>query len=55
MTYLEIGPDTRVKTEVIPSADRVEYAEVNHRECTKPRNSIGKFLTSLGNFTQLML
>ena len=28
MTYLEVGPDTRVRTEVIPSAERVKYAEV---------------------------
>jgi hypothetical protein len=41
MTYLEIGPDTRVRTEVIPSVDRVEYAELNHRKSTKPQNSIG--------------
>ena len=46
MTYLEIGPDTRIRTEVIPSADRVEYAEVNHRKCTKPQNSIGISLNS---------
>ena len=41
MTYLEIGPDTRVSAEVIPNADRVEYAEVRH---TQPQNSndIGK-------------
>jgi hypothetical protein len=44
MTYLEIGPDTRVRTNIIPSADRVEYAEVKH---TQPQNSVkndvGKF------------
>ena len=44
MTYLEIGPDTRVRMEVTPSADRVEYAEVNHRKSTKPQTSIGKIL-----------
>ena len=44
MTYLEIGPDTRVRTEVIPSVDSVEYAEVNHRKCTKPQTSIGKMI-----------
>ena len=46
MTYLEIGPDTRVRTNIVPSTDRVEYAEVSH---TQPQNSvfrndfIGKF------------
>ena len=36
MIYLEVGPDTRVGTAIIPSADRVEYAEVK----TKPQTSI---------------
>ena len=44
MTYLEIGPDTRVRTEVLPSADSVEYAEVNHQKSTKPQTSIGKII-----------
>ena len=37
MTYLEIGSDTRVRTNIIPNADRVEYSEVNHTQ------HIGKF------------
>ena len=45
MTYLEIGPDTRVRTAVMPSTDRVEYAEVNHAQPQK--NNVGKFSTSL--------
>ena len=45
MTYLEIGPDTRVRTQVMPSADRVKYAEVNHTQSQE--NDVGKFSTSL--------
>ena len=44
VTYLEIGPNTRVRTNIIPSADRVEYAEVNHAQPqTSVKNDIGKF------------
>ena len=46
MTYLEIGPNTRVRTNIIPSADRVEYAEVNH---TQPQNSVKN---DVGKFTK---
>ena len=50
MTYLEIGPNTRVRTEVIPSADSVEYAEVNHHKSTKPQTSIGKIIENCTYF-----
>ena len=50
MTYLEIGPDTRVRTEVIPSADGIEYAKVNHTQPKKNKNDVGKFSISLGNW-----
>ena len=47
MTYLEIGPDTRIRTEVMPSTDRVEYAEVNHAQpqtsIFQNKNDVGKF------------
>ena len=51
MTYLEVGPDTRIRTAVIADADRVEYAEVNH---VQPQNSViktnvGKSLTITGH------
>jgi hypothetical protein len=46
VTYLEIGPETRVRTNIIPSADRVEYVEVKHN-IIQPQNSVkhdvGKF------------
>ena len=44
MTYLEIGPNTRVRTEVLPNTDSVEYAEVNHHKSIKPQTSIGKII-----------
>ena len=48
MTYLEIGSDTRVKTNIISSADRVEYAEVNHAQPqTSIKNEVGKFIKHL--------
>ena len=47
MTYLEIGSDTRVRTNIISSADRVEYAEVNH---TQHQNS---FKSDIGKFTDI--
>ena len=47
MTYLEIGPDTRIRTEVIADADRVEYAEVSHAQPQKSviKTNVGKSLT----------
>lgn len=39
MTHLEIGPDTRVRTEIIPSEDGVEYSRVY---LTQPHNSASK-------------
>ena len=46
MTYLEIGSDTRVKTNIISSADRLEYyAEVNHAQPqTSVKNEVGEFI-----------
>ena len=45
MTYLEIGPDTRIRTAVIADADGVEYAEVSHT--IQPQNSVTNVGTSL--------
>ena len=43
MTYLEIGPDTRVRTNIVPSVDRVEYAEVSHRQAqTSVKDDVDK-------------
>ena len=48
MTYLEIGSDTRVKTNIISSADRVEYVEVNHAQPQNSvKNDVGKFIKHL--------
>lgn len=48
MTYLEIGSDTRVRTNIISSTDWVEYAEVNHAQPqTSVKNEIGKFIEHL--------
>ena len=44
MTYLEIGPDTRIRTAAIADADGVEYAEVSHT--IQPQNSV--FKTNVG-------
>ena len=45
VTYLEIGSDTRVKTNIISSADRLEYAEVNHAQPpTSVKNEVGEFI-----------
>ena len=43
MTYLEIGPDTRVRTNILPSVDRVKYAELCHRQAqTSVKDDVGK-------------
>ena len=48
MTYLEIGSDTRVKTNILSSADRVEYTEVNHAQPQNSvKNDVGKFIKHL--------
>ena len=39
MTYVEIGPTSRSGNELIPSTDKVEYAEVNHKYM-KPRAQV---------------
>ena len=49
MTYLEIGPDTRIRTEVVPNVDRVEYAKVTH---TQPQNSV--FTTDVGKLSTII-
>ena len=49
MTYLEIGPDTRIRTEVVPTVDRVEYATVT---LTQPQNSV--FTTDVGKLSTII-
>ena len=54
MTYLEISSNTRVKTDIVSSADRVEYAEVNHAQPqTSVKNDVGKFIKHLEDTSTL--